>query len=656
MPNPVARIKKLRALLNQYSHAYYVLAISMVPDAEYDQLYDELVALENANPSLITPDSITQRVGAKCAGFTTAKHSDKRMLSLENTRSAAEVIAYLGCEQVVVEPKIDGASLKLIYRQGILVQAITRGDGDEGDDVTANARTIRTIPLRLTTPISVNVVGEVYMTLSVFNSLNAQLEKQGEKLLANPRNAAAGALKLKNPEEVSARCLSFVAYGTTTDISEITTQSNLTDQLEILGFQSVYMLPTTCSTLTVADCFNITEEATLAQKIAECDQLRRVLDLATDGLVFKLNSLARQKELGEGNKYPNYACAYKFPPERRETVLEAVTVQVGRTGQLTPVAELRPLTLSGSTVKRASLCNQDEINRLGINIGDAVWVEKSAEIIPKVVQLAKKNVGGVYSMPKHCPCCGTPVKRPAGFVDFFCPNRGCPEQVLERLRHACGKDALDIDGCGEALLRELLAQKVTTLSELFTFKPTMLTPAVRKRFEFGRAAAVRQPFWRKLHALGIPGFGVETCKELARRWATILDMLDDPATLVPLIGPVNFKNFVDYLGENAAEVEALDKCIGMVSEARQDGAFTGKVFCITGGLLAGTRTEIVSRIEQAGGIVKSSVTRKVNYLIQGEVVTGHEKRAQAEKLNIPIITEDQLFEMMAQKPPAQKAT
>jgi len=649
------RIRFLRDEINRYNHQYYVLACSPISDAEYDALYLKLVSLERQHPALIDPDSPTQRIGAKSTGFGKVKHEDKRMLSLDNMKTAEDVINYLGHEEVVLEPKIDGASLKLFYRKGRLVQAVTRGNGMEGDDVTANARTIMTVPLVLTEPVNINVVGEVYMTFTTFNDLNARLEEEGSELLANPRNAAAGTLKLKDPKEVAARSIRFVAYGSTTEFPQMRTQSQLTDWLEILGFQSVYMLPVTRSCQSLSDCFLIENKTQLAQRIKAADISRGFLDLPTDGLVFKLNDFVKQRDLGEGTKYPKYACAFKFPPERKATELQAITIQIGRTGRVTPVAELKPVALSGSTVRRASLCNQDEIERLSLNVGDIVLVEKSAEIIPKVVGVAQKVAKGIYRLPAVCPCCQTKLVQPEGFVDSYCPNDDCDDQVLGRLVHACGKSALDIDGCGEMLLRDLIQHGVRKLSDVFVIKPTALKTAARRRFEAGRAAVVNQPFWRKLHALGIEGLGQTLCQEMAARWPSIPSALDELGAVQELLGEVVCNNFLAYCGKYADEIGALDNCISMTNTQQASGPLLGKAFCITGDLLSGTRNEVSKRIEAAGGMVKSSVTRHVNYLIQG-TETGRVKRDKAAKLGVPIITEVQLYALMGQEMPLPKDT
>ena len=650
------RIKHLRDEITRYNHQYYTLDCSPITDAQFDKLYGELVELERKHPQLIDPHSPTQRVGAKSTtGFKKVKHTDKRMLSLDNMRSAAEVIHCLGTVEVMMEPKVDGASLKLIYRNGKLMQAVTRGDGSIGDDVTANARAIVNIPLILTEKLTRIDDGEIYMPFTTFNELNAKLELEGYEPMANPRNAASGAIKLLDPMEVRARDLRFVAYGSTTELNGITTQLQLAEYLEILSFQSIFQLPTVKSCQSVADSFLIESEAALEQRIAAADICRAALDLPTDGLVFKINDLNKQLELGEGTKYPHYACAFKFPPERKETTLLSFTIQIGRTGKVTPVAELEPVVLSGTTVRRASLCNQDEIERLKIDVGDTVFVEKSAEVIPKVMGVAKKVSSSIYRLPDKCPGCGQKLENPEGMVDWFCVNPDCPDQIHGRLKHGCGKEALDIDGCGETLVRTLMENGVRKLSDVFKVNPSFLKSAVRRRFEAGRAASPKQPLWRKLHALGIEGFGHSLCQAVASRWSSLAEAFSEKhcAHFKKLVGAVVFESIVDFCANNSAEIDELDKLIGLSSSEEATGPLKGIAFCITGDLLSGSRSDVSKRIESAGGLVKSSVTRHVNYLVQG-TETGRIKREKAEKLGVPVITEEKLYEMMGQEMPSPK--
>jgi len=655
------RIEELRKLLRQHTYEYYVLNNSTMTDAEYDQYYAELVKLESAHPELATPDSPTQRVGAaSTSGFAKFKH-ETRMLSLENIRTAADLIRYLGNTEVAVEPKIDGLSLKLIYEKGLLKMAATRGDGDEGDDVTVNARTILTIPLKLKKPLTIEVKGEVFMTGTVFEELNHKREADELELLSNPRNAASGALKSKDPREVAASRLDFVAYAINTELEQVKTQMHVTEYLAQLGFQTVYDLPTLGKNKPIADVYTLTTPEEIEPRLEAANQARKFLDLPTDGLVFKINDLKVQRERGEGSKYPNYACAFKFPEERVDTELLGVTLQVGRTGQITPVAELLPVTLGGAKVRRASLCNQDEINRLEIGIGDRVWVQRSAEVIPKVVGLAKKLSDGNFQLPTTCPCCDTVLVKPEGYVDSFCPNRDCEDQVYGRLRHASSKEALDIDGCGKVTVRCLMDNGARTLVDLMRIDPCFMKPAARKRFIASRDALKDRPLWRKYCALGIPGFGKTLSQEVAARWPSLAKAFDtmlpeatEKPTLQEITGPAVYNNIIEYCTKYAAELDELDELLILEDNEKKSGSLAGKALCVTGLFDSGNRKAIETMIEQAGGIVKSSVSRKVNYLVQGGSETGSNKKANALKFNVPIINEKQLFELMGTAMPGRE--
>jgi DNA ligase (NAD+) len=668
------RILELRRLLNQHNYRYYVLNAPDISDQEFDVLFAELVALERKYPELDDPNSPTKRVGAvSTSSFAKVRH-ERRMLSLDNTYNAGEVLKFFEAEEeLFIEPKIDGLSLKLVYRHGKLAQAITRGDGEQGDDVTANARTIMTLPLVLAEEISIEVTGEAYMTYTVFNRLNAELEAAGDELFANARNAAAGTLKLKNSAEVAERELSFVVHGCLTEIKGITRHGQLVDYLETLGFQSTIQLPTTSESGQVACLYKLGDKSDLERFIQDADTNRKILNLATDGLVFKINSLAKQRELGEGTHAPKWAVAYKYPPERKMTELLGVTVQVGKTGRITPVAELKPVPLSGTVVRRASLCNQDEVQRLGIDVGDIVYVEKSAEIIPKVVGVAREVRGDKYwQMPERCPCCQTKLVRPEGEVAYYCPNWDCDDQVFARLKHATGKSALDITGCGEAMVRELMRHGVRKLSELLTIKDaSFFKPSARKKFMEGREQCKKQPYWRKLHALGVDGMGKERCQELTR-WPTLLHVLHDQTEAFALeerlkqaaskpneaeqkilntapqsvMGKVVYKSLIDFLAAHHAEIDALEAA-GFYLEADQatTGKLTGKAFVITGTLVSGSRDAVIRRIETAGGVVKSSVSNKCQFLVQG-TDAGRTKTQAAARLGIKVITEEQLYEML----------
>lgn len=393
--DPRTRLLFLREHLHAHNRLY-AMDRPTITDEEYDRLFAELTALESANPELSDPNSPTARVGAPpCAGFAKIKHETK-MLSLDNAFSTADVLKFFGeGVSVLVEPKIDGLSLEASYVDGRLARAVTRGDGSVGEDVTANARTIRALPLSLPQPVNLRVRGEVYMRFSVFDKLNEALAEAGEEPFANPRNAASGSMKLKDPREVAKRQLSFVAYGVANEFKEAMTQTDLVEYLALLGFVTARDLPTRTlpSSRPVGDRIGgkITlHEASLDKTIADLGRINGKLDLPTDGLVFKLLDRAKQRELGDGTRSPRWALAYKFPPERKLTKLNAITLSVGKTGKITPIAELEPISLGGTVVRRASLMNADEVGRLGVSVGDTVLIEKSAEIIPRVVGAYEK--------------------------------------------------------------------------------------------------------------------------------------------------------------------------------------------------------------------------------------------------------------------------
>lgn len=643
-----AKIMQLRVELNQHNYLYYVLNAPVMTDAKFDQLFRELIELERQHPELADVNSPTSRVGCVSPNSGKKVRHASKMLSLDNAFNAGEVVKFFEKgEQVAVEPKIDGFSLELIYDKGSLVRAVTRGDGSTGDDVTANARTIQTIPLRLTSPLNLRIRGEVYFTFTAFNRLNAELDAVGDELFANPRNAASGTIKLKDPAAVAKRQLSFVAYGTPDEIDGIVTQADLIEYLHIIGFNSITALPAVQSVELPSLVVTVESESQITTVIEEMDAYRKNLDLATDGLVLKVNRLAKQRDLGDGTRAPKWAIAYKYPPERRSTKLIDIILKVGKSGKLTPVAEFEPVSLSGTVVTYASLCNADEIGRLDCNVGDEVWVEKSAEIIPKVMGVSRKHSRAPWKIPKACPCCQTEVVRDAGKVDYYCPNKNCAEQVFARLSHALGKGALDVDGCGDVTVKILMANKVRTLSDFFAIEDlSFLKPAARKKLQISRTSAKAAPLWRKLHALGIDGLGRTKCQELAELWPALHSMFDDLPKLETVLGKVRYQSFIDYMKENKDELSRLDE-LGVVfeDEIKSTGPLTGKYFSITGSLASGKRDEVAERIEAAGGIFKNSVTKSVNYLVAGEDC-GKNKMEAALKIGVTVITEEELYRLM----------
>lgn len=669
--NEAARIAELRETLLHHNFAYHNLGQATVSDAAYDEDYRELLALETKHPELADPNSPTSRVGSTpVSSFTKGRHAAK-MLSLDNVFTAKEALDFFGAGVwVVVEPKFDGLSLSLVYKKGKLVQALTRGDGTTGDDVTANARTIDSIPLVLPKALDAEVRGEVYMPISQFEKLNAQLEAEGDDLLANPRNAASGTMKLKDSAEVAKRGLAFVAYHLdgTQDFGTYFENEGVLGELERLGFRTPKaVLRREGGFAQGTGLFHMELDA-VTSAIAGVAAERERYDVQTDGIVFKLNDLKARQELGTGTRAPKWAVAYKFPPERKMTLLKSITVQVGRLGTLTPVAELDPVKLGGTTVRRASLCNGDEVKRLGVGIGDIVYVEKSAEIIPKVMGVAEQRSTSAWKMPEKCPCCGTTVVKEGEKVAWRCPSPTCEEQVCQRLEHALGKTSLDMDGAGPALVKTLVdGSACFTLSALFHLSDSrvnqLLKPAAAQKFLAQREAAKKAALWRKIHALGVEGLGRSLCKDLAAKWPsldTLVQVLaDDRKVVEELIGNVNTGRLVKWLTENVDEVERLE-AVGFSfidTTVRPSGGLTGKVFCITGGLLSGKREQVGARIESQGGLMKNSVTKKVNYLVVG-VDPGNNKVEDAKRHGTAIITEDELiamagWEAVAEKPYAE---
>ena len=646
-------IEQLTAELNEANHAYYVLAQPTLSDAEYDEKLRELARLE-AEDGGDFPNSPTQRVGSDLSGnFEKMRHPFK-MLSLDNVFTADELLAFFGREPHALEVgwKIDGASLELIYTADGLQSAITRGDGTTGDVVTLNARTIRNIPLQLDEEWFDNrqrivVRGEVYMPKSVFADLNAALEENGADPFANPRNAAAGSLKQKDPRVCNARKLSFMAYQTDYPCNA---QSGKMALLETMGFLTTAMT-TSLLDRPIGDMTTADLETLVTTAQAE----RYEQPFEVDGLVFKIDSTDTQQELGEGNKSPKWAVAFKFPPERKATILLDIILTVGRTGQITPNAVLEPLALSGSTVKAASLCNIDEIERLGINVGDAVYVEKAAEIIPKVMGVAEKRTDGVWSIDDRCPECHHALSRDEGAVHYYCRNRECSAQVFERIKHAVSKACLDWDGCGDAQIKELILRAdCTEIADLFTLPDAkikeVLKTAAAKKFIKERERVKTTQLWRQYHSLGIELVGKTTSQELAIKYPALLslldDLYDDVDKIEALVGPERTKNLLDWFERNAESVDRLIEAGVKFEEDRsEEGVLSGKVFCITGALESGSRDDVARTVEEHGGVVKGSVSKKVDYLVQGDG-GGRNKATAAEKHGTAIIDERTLYEMI----------
>ncbi len=655
----------LAAQIRAHDHAYYVESRPTISDAAYDTLYRELLDLEKSFPELTTPDSPSQRIGGIPASeFASVRHAAP-MLSLDNTYSEGEMREFVRRVQKLlsgeplawtVEPKIDGLAVTLRYEHGLLTVGATRGDGATGDDITANLKTIRTVPLRLADanpPVVLEVRGEIYLPAAGFKKLNAEREAAGEEKFANPRNAAAGSLKMLDPKLVAKRPLAFFAYATgqIEGADAPVTQQVLLGWLKTLSFQTPEKLWICAS------------EEELVAAIYELDQLRHGFGYETDGAVIKLNDLAQRERCGATSKAPRWAMAYKYAAEQAETRLRAITIQVGRTGALTPVAELEPVFVAGSTVSRATLHNEEELHRKDIRIGDTVIIEKAGEVIPAVVRvvLEKRPADArAFDFPKTCPECGSKIARTAlaseaeAGVVWRCANSDCPAQVRGRLEHWCARGAMDIEGGGEALVAQLVKHGlVLDVAELYQLKLAELAALERmgeksaQNFIDGVAASKARDLWRLLHGLGIPQIGVGGAKALARKFATLNDLMDAGApelTAIRDVGEITAAAVVGWFSDplNHKLIERLGKAgLNFRSELYQPaaaaGPLTGKTLVLTGTLPTLTREQATAKIEAAGGKVSGSVSKKTDYVLAG--TDAGSKLEKAEKLGVKVIDE-----------------
>jgi DNA ligase (NAD+) len=658
MTETARQIEDLRAQIHDWNKQYYAWGNSQVEDAEYDRAVAELKELEAAHPECHDCNSPTARVGSQeVSTFPKAAHSS-RMLSLDKATTVAAVCKFFPAGSIgIVEPKIDGISLSLRYMHGELAQAITRGDGSIGDDVTLNARTVRNIPLVLPSRATIEVRGEIYMKWTDFNAHNAELIAEGDAPAANPRNAAAGALKLKDSTETAKRRLSFMAYSVLGDV-DLPTEEVMLEWLENNHFPSVSLPP-----LPMVDSENmtqygipLTDPAEVSRLVDRMDKCRKAQDFPTDGLVFKLSDRAAQQELGSGTTAPNWALAFKYPPEQVTTTMLGIDITVGKTGKITPVARFTPTLVSGSTVASASLCNQAEINRLGVNVSDKIIVEKSNEIIPKIIRVAEKHSKGPYTIPTACPSCSQPVSKPDGLVDYYCFNLKCVAQVTARLRHAVGKSGLDMDGCGDSLVDDLVKQGAASIADVFTIMPK-LKPAAQARFARARKSALAQPFWRRLHALCIESIGKSKSQELAAKWPTLSLLIDAVSVeknnlVAKLIGKSSHDELRTALFARWDELDALSK-VGFFNDKppeKTEQPVAGLAFCITGNLSV-RRMDAETAIEKAGGLIKSGVTKKLDYLVVGPDGGATKSRA-AQRNGTKCINEDELWTMIGTRPKA----
>lgn len=660
------RIEKLRAAILAHDHRYYVLAQPSIDDEAYDALVRELTDLEAQFPDLVTPDSPTQRVGGQpIDSFPSVTH-DVPMLSLANTYDEADVASFdervragLAPEKprYVCELKYDGIAVSLIYEDGRFVRGATRGDGTTGDEITANLRTIRSIPLQVKgVKGRIEVRGEAYMRRDDFDRMNAEREAAGEKLFVNPRNSAAGTLKLQDPREVAQRPLHFVAYGLRMTTNAPATHHDSLQTLRSLGFP-VSRHVRRCSTV-----------AEIVEFWSEQGAGRDRLPFDIDGVVVKVDDLKHQERLGAIAKSPRWAIAFKFASRKAETRLRDILFQVGRVGTVTPVADLEPVFVGGSTVARATLHNEEYIRSLDIRVGDTVVVEKGGDVIPKVsgVVMAKRPAGArPFRFASRCPSCGSKLYRPEGEANTYCENQQCPAQIRERIRHFSSRGAMDIEGLGEAVVDELvtrgfikdvadlymLARRAEELADLDGWGER----SVAKLLE-GIDRSRTRSFDRLLFALGIRHVGESVAKLVADHAGSLerlLTLSHEDFDDVPGIGPRISESIVHFFADrsNRRLVERLSEA-GLVVRAERktratSGPFSGKTVVLTGGLERMTRDDAKRRIEEAGGRVASSVSAKTDLVVAGSDAGSKLKKAR--ELGVRVIDEATFLKLLGER-------
>lgn len=651
-------MKRLREELNENAYRYYVLDEPTMSDYDYDMKNRRLQQLEREHPEEITPDSPTQRVGDKLkAGFATYHH-EVPLESLQDVFSAAEVKDFcrrmeeaLGTGvEYSLEPKVDGLSVALEYRDGIFVSGATRGDGRVGEDVTENLRTVRSIPMTLPEKLPRLIVrGEVYMARSVFDEINQQREIEGKPLMANPRNAAAGSLRQLDPKIAAARRLDIQVFNLQlAEGREFITHSETLDYLESQHFR---VIPH--RTLhTVAEC---------QQEILDINERRMSYPYDMDGAVIKVNSLSDRETLGSTVKYPKWAIAYKYPPEQKPSEVLDIVVQVGRTGVLTPRAVLSPVHLAGTTVQSATLHNQDYIAEKDIRIGDTVLVQKAGEIIPEIVEvdLSKRPQGTVpYELPKVCPVCGAPVTRDVDGAAVRCTGAECPAQQLRNITHFASRDAMDIDGLGPAVLQQLIETGlIHSAADLYSLTEHDFTQLDRmgEKSAANAVAAIEKSkgndLGKLLYALGIRQVGVKAGRVLALHFKT-LDALEraslEELTAIDDVGGVTARFILDWLSSPQSQ-DLLEKLrqagVNMTcTEQAVDNRFAGKTFVLTGTLTRFDRKTAEAMIESRGGKASGSVSKKTAFVVAGEAAGSKLRKAQ--ELGVPVLTEDEFAKML----------
>ena len=662
------RVGELSSEIRRHDRLYYVEAMPEISDQQYDRLMAELIALEAAHPELKKADSPTLRVGGEpIEGFRTVKHA-VRMMSIDNTYSAEDVRAFdqrvkkglemeeggglFGVEPkvaYVVEPKVDGVAVNLRYEKGLLVMAATRGDGKAGDDITANVRTIKSVPLSLTgagaVPEVLEVRGEIFMTDAAFAELNKRRAAAEEQLFQNPRNATAGTLKQLDPKVVAARKLRFVGHG----IGEV-------KPLEVANYWQWLELLRKLGVPVNEHVKRVSGVEEVLAAIAEFEATRKTLDYATDGMVVKVDDFAQRDRLGETTKSPRWVVAYKYAAEQVVTKLNSVTWQVGKNGTLTPVAELEPVFVAGTTVRRASLHNIEQIAEKDIRVGDSVVVEKSGEIIPYVVRVEGEHAAGSVPMeaPKECPSCGQPVEKEADGPYVRCDNPTCPDQLKERLRWFCGRNQMDIEGLGEKLIDQLVdAGLIRSFADIFRLSKEQLEGLERlgEKSAANLVAAIEEAKGRSLDRLlagvGIRHVGNRVAYVLAQKFGTLDALAAAGAEQLLEVNEVGeaiavsvsefFKSAVGV--ELVAQLKSVGVDPKMEMVASKPQVLAGKTVVVTGSLKRYKRDEIERLIVELGGKASGSVSKKTSFVVAGE--DAGSKLAKAQELGVEVISEDE---------------
>ncbi|MEY3450574.1 MAG: hypothetical protein RL711_399 [Bacteroidota bacterium] len=660
-------IQQLTDNINHYNEQYYQNSIAEISDFEFDQLLEKLISLEKQFPQFKQEDSPSQRVGGTISkNFDTVTHKYP-MLSLGNTYSEEALIDFdnrtkkaIGDDfDYVCELKFDGVAISLSYENGLLKRAVTRGDGTKGDDVTANAKTIHAIPLKINKknhfPSSFEARGEIFMPTKSFLAINAEREENGEPLLANPRNAASGTLKMQDSSIVAKRKLDCFLYGLMSDDLNAETHSEALSMLKKWGFN-------------ISDTFRVCKSIQEVMTFISFWETKRFeLPLDTDGIVIKVNSFEKQEALGFTAKSPRWAIAYKYKPQSVSTILETISYQVGRTGAITPVANLKPVLLAGTTVKRASLHNANEIERLDLRIGDTVMVEKGGEIIPQVlaVDLSKRDPRAQkVTYISQCPDCGCELVRQEGEANHYCPNdKGCPTQLKGKIEHFISRKALNIDGIGaetiDAFFENNLVKNVADLYDLTYEQIVGLDRFAEKSAQNcieGLRKSKQIPFHQVLYGLGIRFVGVTVAEKLCNHFYTIEAIQKasvDTLKEAPEIGDKIAQSIIAYFADedNLMLIERLQKA-GLqfesvhVEKEVESNRLEGLSFVVSGVFEHFERDEIKDKIISNGGKVLSSISAKLNYVLAGENM-GPAKLEKASKLNIPIISEQEFIEMLS---------